>query len=273
MKIPKWWTGEFWGTFLLVFFGCGSVSAAVLTGAQVGVFQVAIVWGIGIATAIHLTGSLSGAHLNPAVTVSMAAWSDFPKRRVLPYIAAQMCGAFAAAAALYLIFGGALHVFEQTNGIVRGQPGSEASAMAFASYFPNPGGHALTPALRERMSGGAAFVTETIGTAILLLVIFCTTDERNKSRPQILTPAIIGLTVTLLISLLGPLTMACFNPARDLAPRIFSAFVGWRTLPFEVNGIGWLTVFVIAPLLGGLIGGAIYRSLFRHAYAEEGGRS
>ena len=76
--LPKWFTGEFFGTFLLVFFGCGSVCAAVLTGAQVGVFQVAIVWGLGIATAIYLTADLSGAHLNPAVTLSLAVWSDFP---------------------------------------------------------------------------------------------------------------------------------------------------------------------------------------------------
>ena len=77
-EIPKWFIGEFFGTFLLVFFGCGSVCTAVLTGAQVGVFQVALVWGLGIATAIDLTGALSGAHLNPAVTVSMAVWSGFP---------------------------------------------------------------------------------------------------------------------------------------------------------------------------------------------------
>jgi glycerol uptake facilitator protein len=82
VKIPGWFTGEFFGTFLLVFFGCGSVSAAVLTGAQTGVFQVAIVWGLGIATAIYLTAALSGAHLNPAVTVAMTVWSDFPRTRV-----------------------------------------------------------------------------------------------------------------------------------------------------------------------------------------------
>src|SRR6476620_84481 len=95
--IPKWAIGEFFGTFLLVVFGCGSWCAAVATGAQVGVFQIAIVWGIGIATAIYLTGSLSSAHLNPAVTIASAAWSRFPVRLVLPYVLVQMVGAFAAA--------------------------------------------------------------------------------------------------------------------------------------------------------------------------------
>ena len=87
--VPAWFVGEFLGTFILVFFGCGSVASAVLTGAQVGVFQVAIVWGLGIATAIYLTGSLSGAHLNPAVTIAFAAWTDFPWRHVPRYVAAQ----------------------------------------------------------------------------------------------------------------------------------------------------------------------------------------
>jgi glycerol uptake facilitator protein len=267
--IPKWVTGEFFGTFLLVFFGCGSVCAAVLTGAQVGVFQVAIVWGLGIATAIYLTGALSGAHLNPAVTLSMAVWSDFPKARVIPYVVTQFAGGFVAAAVLFFIFGNALGTFETTNGIVRGQPGSEASAMIFGEYYPSPGGRPFTTEARKRMTTPRAFVAEVVGTAVLLLVIFCATDERNKGRPQILTAATIGLTVTLLISLLGPLTMACFNPARDFAPRVFSSLAGWGRLPFEANGMGWLTVYIIAPLLGGLLGGAIYRAFFKRAYQTD----
>ncbi|MDQ3120227.1 MAG: aquaporin [Verrucomicrobiota bacterium] len=264
--LPKWAIGEFFGTFLLVFFGCGSVCAAVTTGAQVGVFQVAIVWGLGIATAIYLTGSLSSAHLNPAVTIASAVWSRFPTKLVLPYIAVQLLGAFTAAALLYFIFSGAIAAYETKNRIERGAAGSEATAMVFGEYFPNPDGKALTAAARNTMSHGAAFGAEIIGTAILVLVIFCVTDERNATRPQLLTAATIGLTVTLLISLLGPLTMACLNPARDLGPRLFSAVAGWRGIPFSTNGLGWLTVYIIAPIAGGLLGGAIYRVFFRTGY-------
>ncbi len=277
--LPRWLVGEFFGTFLLVFFGCGSVCAAVLTGAQVGIFQVAIVWGLGIATAIYLTGSLSGAHLNPAVTLAMAVWGNFPARRIVPYIAVQVVAAFVGAAVLYVIFSGALHVFEQKNGLVRGAPGSELSAKVFGEYFPPPS--AKTPpdappsarfpeaSIDALVTHHRAFLIEVIGTAVLLLVIFCVVDERNSNRPQGLTAATIGLTVTLLISLLGPLTMACFNPARDLGPRLFSALAGWGSVPFTANGQGWWAVYIVAPILGGQLGGAIYRLFFKASYASE----
>jgi len=264
--IPAWVIGEFVGTFILVFFGCGSVCTAVTTGALVGVFQVAIVWGLGIATAIYLTAALSGAHLNPAVTISLAAWGDFPRSRVIGYIVTQMAGAFVAAALLQIIYGGVIQEFESKNGIVRGQPGSEASAMVFGEFYPNPQGRPLKEVNPNRMSQGRAFVAEVVGTALLLLVIFCTTDPKNQHRPQSLTAATIGLTVTMLISLLGPLTMACFNPARDLGPRLFSSLAGWGSVPFTANGTGWWTVYIIAPVLGGLLGGGMYRALFRTNY-------
>jgi len=264
--IKPWMAGEFIGTLLLVFFGCGSVAAAVTTGSATGVFQVALVWGLGVATAVYLTGSLSGAHLNPAVSLALAVWSDFPKSRLLPYMLLQLAGAFSAAALLYLIFGPAIHVYEQTHGILRGAPGSEASAMVFGEYFPNPGGHALadTPQILPHAN---AFATEFIATGILVLVILGSTDSCNNSRPQILTALIIGLTVTMLIILFGPLTMACLNPARDLGPRLFSAWAGWGSIPFTANGWGWLTVYIIAPLLGGLAGGGLYRLVLAPGYA------
>jgi glycerol uptake facilitator protein len=256
---PAWFAGEFLGTFLLVFFGCGSVAAAVLTGAQVGVFQVAIVWGLGIATAIYLTADLSGAHLNPAVTVALATFRDFPWEQVPRYILAQLLGAFAASGALFGVYHGTLLAYETAHGIVRGAPGSEATAMVFGEFYPNPGGRALTDTARAMVPPSTAFFIEVLGTAVLVLVILGVTDERNGSRPRSLAAVTIGLTVTLLISLLGPLTMACFNPARDLAPRVFSYFAGWGAVVFTTNGSGWLTVYVIAPIVGGLMGGFIYR--------------
>ena len=265
--LPAWVAGEVIGTFLLVFFGCGSVAAAVLTGAQVGIFQVAIIWGLGIATAIYLTASLSGAHLNPAVTISFALWKKFPARRVAPYIGCQLLGSILASLILYLIFADALAVFEQKNGIVRGVAGSEASAMIFGEYFPNPGGKALTSA-KPISTHADAFFAEVIGTGILLMVIFASIDERNSHRPQILTAATIGLTVTMLISVLGPVTMACFNPARDFGPRLFSSFAGWGTIPFSANGYGWLTVYILAPIIGGILGGAAYTFLLKPYYPE-----
>lgn len=256
---PAWFVGEFVGTFLLVFFGCGSVAAAVLAGAQVGVFQVAIVWGLGIATAIYLTADLSGAHLNPAVTVALAAFKGFSWKLVPGYYLAQFSGALVASGALLGVFHGAFRAYEAAHGIVRGAPGSEATAMVFGEFYPNPGGRALTDAARAMVPPSTAFFIEVLGTAVLVLVILGITDERNRSRPRSLAAVTIGLTVTLLISLLGPLTMACFNPARDLAPRVFSYFAGWGSVVFNANGSGWLMVYVIAPIVGGLMGGFIYR--------------
>jgi glycerol uptake facilitator protein len=268
--LPAWVVGEFAGTFLLVFFGCGSVAAAVLTGAQVGIFQVAIVWGLGIATAIYLTGGLSGAHLNPAVTLSLATSAGFPWRRVPGYLAIQVLGAFTASAVLYLVFAGPLRAFEAAQGIVRGAPGSEASAMIFGEFFPNPGGRPLTAHSAALVPPGTAFFIEALGTAILVLVILAVTNPGNPSRPRVLTAATIGLTITLLISLMGPLTMAGFNPARDFAPRLFSSLAGWGRVPFAANGSGWFIVYILAPIVGGQAGGLVYRWFFRPYFATGG---
>jgi glycerol uptake facilitator protein len=268
-KFPAWFVGESLGTFLLVFFGCGSVAAAVLTGAQVGIFQVAIVWGIGIATAIYLTGSLSGAHLNPAVTVGFAVAGKFRWREVPRHVVAQFIGAFAASAALYGIYRGPLTEFEASHHVVRGAAGSEATAMIFGEFYPNPSGAALTEAARASMAMPTAFFTEALGTCILMTVILGSVDERNGSRPKALTAVTIGLTITILISLMGPLTMAGFNPARDLAPRLFSSLAGWGSVPFAANGSGWLTVYVIAPVAGAIAGAGLYRAVLAPLYSAD----
>jgi glycerol uptake facilitator protein len=140
--------------------------------------------------------------------------------------------------------------------------------MIFGEFFPNPSGKALTDAARAVVTPGVAFGIEVLGTAVLVLVVFCVTDARNAGRPRELTAVTIGLTVTMLISLMGPLTMAGFNPARDLAPRVWSALCGgWGAMAFSTNGWGWLTVYVLAPLIGGQVGGVVYRFVLRPNYA------
>lgn len=265
-KIPAWFVGEFLGTFLLVFFGCGSVCAAVLTGAQMGIFQVAIVWGIGIAVAIHLTASLSGAHLNPAVTVALACFGGFEKKLVPGYVGSQFLGAFMAAVVLHGVFASSIERFESENEITRGEAGSEASAMIYGEYYPNPEGKVLTEERKAELSLSRAFFVEMVGTMILLLVICGLTDAKNSGRNDSLNPVLIGLTVTLLISLLAPLTQGAFNPARDLAPRLFSAAAGWKEIPFTTNGQGWWVVYILGPICGGLLGAMTHRLLLSKVY-------
>ena len=260
-KRINWIIGETLGTFLLVFFGCGSVATAVALNAPVGLFQVAIVWGFGLSIAIFLTGSLSGAHLNPSITISLVIFRSFPIGKAVDYILAQFAGAFLAATMVFLVYGHTIEGFESNNGIIRGEPGSEASAMIFGEFYPNPGGEALPEQGQRAITGPQGFLSELIGTAILALVVFTLTDKRSNVLPAWLIPFAIGITLTVLISLFAPISMGGFNPARDLAPRIFSSLVGWGNLPFSINGYGWLPVYVIAPILGAFLGGLGHRLL------------
>ena len=130
---------EMFGTFLLVFFGCGAVHAAVLTGAQSGLWQVAVVWGVAIMLAIYSVGGVSGAHINPAMTLAFALWRGFPKSRVLPFIAGQVAGAMLGASLLFVLFSPQLAAKEKEKLVTRGESGSIVTAMCYGEYFPNPG--------------------------------------------------------------------------------------------------------------------------------------
>ncbi len=267
---------EFLGTFLLVFLGCGAVHAAVLTEAQSGVWQVAIVWGVGVALAGYTCGGVSGAHINPAITITLTAfgrsrWSD-----VVPYVGAQLGGAMLAAAGLYGIFQGALEQKEREKGVFRGQASSVVTAMCYGEYFPNPAPLAASSSrprgselerallLRERLvSPFGAFMAEAVATGILALVVLAITDRSNRGGPGgPLAPVVAGLTVAALISVIGPLTQACLNPARDLGPRLFAYFAGWGPVALPgPRGQAWLTVYVAAPCVGALAGGLLYTAL------------
>lgn len=281
------------GTFVLVFFGCGVVHAAVLTDAQSGLWQVAIVWGFAVTAAILVVGAVSGAHINPAITVALAVWRGFPWRDVVPYVASQVAGAMLAAAVLNVIFSEQLRDRELALGIVRGQPGSEMTAMCYGEFYPNPARiaavwqkqlaewkhdasdslsaeqmatlHRLAAEERAKVSEATAFFAEFVGTLLLALVVFSVTDPRNSAG--MLTPVIIGLTVAMLISVIAPLTQACLNPARDFGPRLVTYFAGWgeAALPGP-NGGGFVTVYILSPVLGAIAGGAVHRCCLSRAY-------
>ena len=266
----SWIQGEIIGTFLLVFFGCGSVATAVAVGAPVGLFQIAIIWGMGLASAIYLTGKLSGAHFNPAITIAFAVFTDFPAKRVPGYIVAQMVGAFLAAVAIYILFGGAIEAFEVEKGIIRGDAGSVASAKIFGEYFPNWGDTGFAERSKDSAFHFRACFAEMLGTALLALAILGFIAKGNRTIPDALIPASIGMTLTVLICIFAPISQGGFNPARDLAPRIFSTLAGWGNIPFSANGIGWLTVYIVSPCVGALIGGFIASKLVYGDGGEEG---
>jgi glycerol uptake facilitator protein len=236
------------GTFMLVFLGCGAVHSAVVAGGLTGLFQIGIVWGIAIMAAAYTVGAISGAHINPAMSVALAAYGRFSWSRVPGYIAAQTVGAFLAAAALYSIYSGNIDDLEAGARTV-------ATAKCYGEYFGTTGKSGdMFP------THGQAFAAEVLGTALLALVVFATTDPRNHGGPaERFAPVFIGLTVTALICVLAPLTQACFNPARDFGPRLFAYLAGWREVAIPgPNGIGFLTVYIAAPTLGALLGAAVY---------------
>jgi len=256
---------ELVGSYILCFFGPGSVAVAVLTESHQGLWQVASVWGFGIAMAIYATGAISGAHLNPAVTVSMALFraKDFPAKRIAPYIAAQMVGGVLAALTLWMLFNPTCREFERKNAITRGAPGSQRSAMWFGEYFPNPAAYGTDRKAFEQVTPGLAFVAEGIGTALLVFFIFALTDPRNGLSPGKvrLEPFFIGFAVAIIIAIIAPLTQAGLNPMRDFAPRIVAYFAGWGSIAIPgPRGID-IWVYILAPLVGGPIGAAIHQAL------------
>ena len=259
---------EVLGTFILVLFGCGAVHSAVLTDSLSGLWQVGVVWGLGVVMAIYAVGPISGSHINPAITVGLAVWGMFPWRKVPAYVGAQLLGAFVAAAVLFAIYRPFLREVEDANKVVRGLPGSEITAMCYGEYFPNPTllksdeellDTELHAKFLSRVPHWAAFLAEVVATAVLGLVVCAVANPANPLGPRNLAPAFIGLTVAALICIIGALTQACLNPARDFGPRLFAALAGWGSIAIPgPHGVSFLTVYILAPLLGGIAGIGLY---------------
>jgi glycerol uptake facilitator protein len=243
---------ECMGTALMVLLGCGSVSAAVLTDAVHGVFQVAAVWGCAVVLAIFLFGRISGAHFNPAISLAMAAFrpSSFSRNQLFPYLFSQFIGALVGAALSLFMYLPSLSSFEVANPQIAREAGEDsvATARILGEYF-------------SPLSSLAAFFIEAIATSILSFVIFGLTDKNNSAVSQHCVPALIGMCIVALICVFGPLTQAGMNPARDFSPRIIALCAGW---PVDVCFQGWW-VYIFGPIFGALTGAWLYNSTSKPA--------
>lgn len=249
---------EFLGTALLVFFGLGCVAAVRIAGAQLGLWEISIIWGLGVALAVYLTAGISGAHLNPAVTLALWLFACFDRRKVIPYIAAQFLGGFAAAALVYAMYYNVFLDYDQVHHIVRGSQESLFTAGVFSTYPAAP------------VSVGQAFFIEVVIAAILVCLILALTDDGNGVPRGPLAPLLIGLLIAVIGGSFGPLTGFALNPARDFGPKVVAYLAGWGDIAFTGGrDIPYFLVPMFAPIAGGLLGAFGYRKLIgRHLPCE-----
>ncbi|PIJ49901.1 aquaporin [Erwinia sp. OLTSP20] len=241
---------EFLGIGTIIFFGAGCVAALKLAGASFGQWEISIVWGLAVSMAVYLSAGVSGAHLNPAVTLALWLFASFEGRKVIPYIIAQVAGAFCAAALVYALYYNLFYDYEQTHQMVRGSTQSLELAGIFSTY-PNP-----------HISVGQAFLVEAVITAFMMGLIMALTDDGNGLPKGPLAPLLIGLLIAVIGASMGPLTGFALNPARDFGPKLFAFFAGWGKVAFTgAKDIPYFLVPVFGPIVGASLGAFTYRSL------------
>jgi len=245
---------EFLGTALMIFFGTGCVAALKVAGATFGLWEICIIWGMAVSMAIYLSAGVSGAHLNPAVSIALSIFAGFEKKKLPFYIVAQIAGAFCGAGLVYLLYISLFFEYEHAHNMVRGSLASLELASVFSTY-PNPA-----------ISVGQAALVEVVITAILMGVIMSLTDDNNGLPRGALAPLLIGLLVAVIGSAMGPLTGFAMNPARDFGPKLMTFLAGWGEIAFTGGrDIPYFLIPIFAPIVGACLGAAGYRVLIaRH---------
>jgi glycerol uptake facilitator len=237
---------EFAGTMILILVGVGVV-AQVVAGGIGNHDSIAWAWGLGVVLGIYVAGRISGAHLNPAVTLALAVFGGFSWRKVLPYSLAQTAGAFVAAL---------LVRWNYTEVLTKADPGHTLKTQGIFSTLPGNG------ALPVHEWG--AFRDQIIGTAILLFLVLAVTDMRNSSPLGNMAPVVVGLIVVAIGMAWGTDAGYAINPARDFGPRLAEFFTGYGTAFRDQYGNLYFWVPIIAPLIGGLLGAGLYKVLIGH---------
>ncbi len=239
---------EFLGTMVLILFGSGVVAMVTLFGSGAtgevvkgGYTNVTLAWGLGVTMGLYVAGRISGAHINPAVTVTLAVFRGFPWRKVVPYCLAQTAGAFAGAA---LVFWNYRPAFQKADPLL------ERTAGVFATF----------PAFPDMPLAG--LFDQILGTALLVLLVLAIVDERNQPLGSGLTPVAVGLVVVAIGMSFGGMHGYAINPARDFGPRLFTVLAGFRNNGLT-DGTYVFWVPVAGPLAGGLLGGWVYDNFVR----------
>lgn len=251
---------EFLGTFVLIAFGVAVVAQVTFGEGKTGEYlSINLGWGLGVVLGIYTAGGISGAHLNPAVTLALASLRGFPWSRVAPFIIAQVAGAFVASALVFATYHEALNAFD---GGKRQITGPKATAGIWATY-PNAKG------FLSNIPGG--LVDQIVGTALLVGLTFALTDERNNAPPKWLGPLTAGAVVAAIGMTFGYNSGYAINPARDFGPRLFTALAGWGPEVFRAANYWWW-IPIVGPLIGGVLGGFVYDLLigWHHRPAEIG---
>ncbi|WEO96327.1 MIP family channel protein [Streptomyces sp. FXJ1.172] len=257
---------EFLGTFVLISFGCGVVAMAVaaLPGSgraatPVTIFLAAgdwllIAWGWAFAVAfgVYVAGGVSGAHLNPAVTLAMAVRRGFSWAKVLPYWFAQVVGALTGAALVYLVYHDAIHAYDSVA------PGPKVNGHTNATFSI----FATFPAAYFHGGYWGPLVDQIAGTAFLLMLIAAVLDVRNQAVQANLRPLVVGFVVAAIGISYGANAGYAINPARDFGPRLFTYAAGWNSLAFPGSVSGTFSSYwwipIVGPLIGGVVGIVVY---------------
>ena len=248
------------GTFVLVLLGCGAVAVALAglpgSGRQADSFGaanwliVAWGWGFGVVFGVYVAGGVTGAHINPAVTLAFALRRGFPWRKVVPYWFAQLVGAFAAAAVVYATYHPAIEAYDKSQGVAS-RPESLDTFSIFATFPAKYFGGGLWGPLLDQI----------VGTAILVALIVAIIDKRNLAPSANMWPFLIGLVVVAIGMTYGTNAGYAINPARDLGPRVLTWLMGWNELAFPgayqyFSGYWWIPI--VGPLVGGAVGVLVY---------------
>lgn len=239
--LPFELVAEFAGTCILILFGVGVVAQVVTGAGAAGDHDsIAWAWGLGVTLGVYVSARISGAHLNPAVTVALAAFQGFEWRKVLPYSLAQTAGAFVAALIVRFTYANQIDAMDPNHTKTQG----------IFSTLPGP-----------HVSITTAFFDQIVGTAILVFVIFALTNARNNPPLSNLGPLLVGLLVVAIGMAWGSNAGYAINPARDFGPRLASWITGYGNAMKTMDGTWYFWLPIVAPIVGGLVGGGLFKVL------------